>query len=346
MAFVEFRNIKKIYGERAVCQNINLQINKGEFFTFLGPSGCGKTTLLRLLAGFIFPEEGKLFLNGQDITTLQPEKRNVGMVFQNYALFPYMTVYENIDFGLKINKIPKKEREKKIKEYLEIVNLEGYEKRSISELSGGEQQRVALARSLVVKPEVLLLDEPLSNLDARLRDKMRAELKDIQSKLGITTIFVTHDQTEALSMSDRIAVFNKGQLIQIGSPNEIYLEPVNSFVASFVGETNLFEVKIVGNKAYVTDEFILSLPKKLDGKFVSIRPQDVILSKSQPLDGGYKGIIEEIKYNGTLIEYTIKCNNIILKAVQINNYKKKSLISIADSVYINIDSQCIKVLKY
>lgn len=346
MTLVEFRDIGKIYDGKTVCQNINLEIHKGEFFTFLGPSGCGKTTLLRILAGFIRPEEGAVFLNGQDITTWPAEKRNVGMVFQNYALFPYMSVYENVDYGLKIKKVPKIEREKKVKKYLKLVNLEGYGNRNVSELSGGEQQRVALARSLVMEPEVLLLDEPLSNLDARLRDKMRTELKEIQSRLGITTIFVTHDQTEALTMSDRIAVFNQGQVIQVGTPNEIYLEPANAFVATFIGDTNLLTAEITNGKALITPHLVIPLSDNQTGRFLSIRPQDIQLSKGQSEQGdAYRGIVESIKINGPLIDYTIRVQDVILKAIRLNDFWDKSLFSVGETLYVTIDPSRIRIFE-
>jgi iron(III) transport system ATP-binding protein len=248
---VVLENVGKSYGEQPACTEINLDIQEGEFFTFLGPSGCGKTTILRLIAGFITPEKGSIFLGGKDITSLEPEKRDVGMVFQNYALFPFMTVRENIEYGLKIQKRPAGEIRKKTDHYLGMVGLEGYDHRQISELSGGEQQRVAFARSLAIEPQVLLLDEPLSNLDARLRDSMRAELSGLQKELGITTIFVTHDQTEALTMSDRLAVFSQGRCIQIGTPEQIYQQPANAFVAGFIGETNLFSLQPEGGQYFL-----------------------------------------------------------------------------------------------
>jgi iron(III) transport system ATP-binding protein len=249
MELLALENIKKSYEQKCVLNKVNLSINEGEFFTFLGPSGCGKTTLLRIIAGFVRPENGSVYFESNNITLLPAEKRNVGMVFQNYALFPFMNVYDNVAYGLKNKKEKKKTIEQQVRKYLNLVRLEGYDKRNVSELSGGEQQRVALARSLVMQPKLLLLDEPLSNLDARLRDQMRMELKELQRKLGITTIFVTHDQTEALTLSDRIAVFNQGVCVQVGTPHEIYTKPVNAFVANFIGDTNLYKAKIENNKA-------------------------------------------------------------------------------------------------
>lgn len=218
MGTVTLTNIEKNYGQTRACADISLDIRQGEFFTLLGPSGCGKTTLLRIVAGLIAPDGGSILIGKQDVTDTPTEKRAVGMVFQNYALFPFMTVYENVEYSLKISRLSKAACRERVEKYLEMVQLSGYEKRQISELSGGEQQRVALARSLAMEPKVLLLDEPLSNLDARLRASMRIEIAKIIRNLGITTLFVTHDQTEALSMSDRIAVFNKGKCLQVGTP--------------------------------------------------------------------------------------------------------------------------------
>ncbi|PTX64620.1 iron(III) transport system ATP-binding protein [Melghirimyces profundicolus] len=244
MSRVRLQNVSKTFGTTTAVKELNLTIREGEFFTFLGPSGCGKTTTLRMIAGFYYPAEGRIWFDNRDVTEVPPQKRNTGMVFQNYALFPHMTVHENVAFGLEVRKISKKEIRERVKKALEQVRLAGYSDRRIAQLSGGQQQRVALARSLVIRPGILLLDEPLSNLDARLRDEMRSEILSLQRSLGITTIYVTHDQTEALSMSDRIAVFNQGVCQQVGTPEEVYNAPRNAFVASFVGETNLFPATV------------------------------------------------------------------------------------------------------
>lgn len=262
MKNVIIKNITKKFDGDIVVENVSLNIEKGSLFTFLGPSGCGKTTILRAIAGFLKVDEGQIYLGEKDITNIPPEKRGVGMVFQNYALFPHMTVYENIAYGLEIQKIAKKEIQKKVEKYLDLVKLNNYGNRKISQLSGGEQQRVALARSLVTEPKILLLDEPLCNLDAKLRIKMRHDIKSLQQKLGITTIFVTHDQEEALTISHRIAVFNSGKCIQVGTPNEIYSSPVNSFVANFIGDTNLFKIDNFHSNLkniYLNSEFNLEI---------------------------------------------------------------------------------------
>lgn len=241
-SFLELRNLKKSFtSEEYVLQGINLQIDQGEFVTLLGASGCGKTTTLRIIAGLEQPDSGSVWLEGKDVTNLEPNQRNVNTVFQNYALFPHMNVADNIGYGLKIRKAPKAEIKKKVKEMLELVQLEGYEKRKPSELSGGQKQRVAIARALANNPRVLLLDEPLGALDLQLRRTMQLELKRLQKKLGITFIYITHDQEEAINMSDRIVVMNQGQFEQIGTPDEIYNHPKTSYVAAFVGNANILK---------------------------------------------------------------------------------------------------------
>ena len=245
-SFLELRNLKKSFtSDEYVLQGISLTIGKGEFITLLGASGCGKTTTLRIIAGLEQPDSGSVWLEGQDVTALEPNRRDVNTVFQNYALFPHMNVAENIGYGLKIRKVPKEEIKKKVKEMLGLVQLEGYEKRKPSELSGGQRQRVAIARALANNPRVLLLDEPLGALDLQLRRAMQLELKRLQKKLGITFIYITHDQEEAINMSDRIVVMNKGRFEQIGTPDEIYDHPRTSYVATFVGNANILKGTVV-----------------------------------------------------------------------------------------------------
>ncbi|MEM0066581.1 MAG: ABC transporter ATP-binding protein, partial [Sulfolobales archaeon] len=226
---IELVQVSKRFGKVLAVDKVSVEIEKGEFFTFLGPSGCGKTTTLRIIAGLEIPDEGRVIMDGADITYLPPHKRDTAMVFQNYALWPHMTVFENVAYGLKVRKYPKEEIRRKVKEVLELVRLEGLEDRYPTQLSGGQQQRVALARALVVEPKALLLDEPLSNLDAKLRIEMREELKRIQKSLNITAVYVTHDQEEAMVLSDRIAVMNRGRVVQIGSPEELYGRPKTLF---------------------------------------------------------------------------------------------------------------------
>ncbi|MBX6394725.1 MAG: ABC transporter ATP-binding protein [Alicyclobacillaceae bacterium] len=241
MVSVTLQDVTKKFDEGVGVEHINIHIRPGEFFTFLGPSGCGKTTTLRMIAGFYYPNSGRILFGDRDVTFVPPNRRNTGMVFQNYALFPHMTVFENVAFGLKVRKRPKEEIQQRVERALQQVRLPGMGQRRIDQLSGGQQQRVALARALVIEPDILLLDEPLSNLDAKLREETRAEIKRLQVELGITTIYVTHDQAEAMAMSDRIMVMERGRVQQVGTPMEIYHRPANRFVASFIGETNLLE---------------------------------------------------------------------------------------------------------
>src|SRR5699024_3510325 len=247
--------ITKQFGSVTAVRDLDLTIQEGEFFTFLGPSGCGKTTTLRMIAGFYYPTTGKVKFNDRDMTKVAPEKRNTGMVFQNYALFPHMTVFENVAFGLKVRKLKKPVIKEKVTEVLKKVRLDQFIDRQVSQLSGGQQQRVALARALVIEPDILLLDEPLSNLDAKLREETRVEIKRLQVELGITTIYVTHDQHEAMSISDRIMVLNQGEIQKIGTPQEIYNKHNNYFIASFIGESNIIKstIKEVKNNSVIVD---------------------------------------------------------------------------------------------
>lgn len=339
-------HVCKTYQGTSACTDICLEIEDGEFFTFLGPSGCGKTTILRLIAGFIQPDKGRILLKNKDITHIAPERRSIGMVFQNYALFPFMTVVENIEYGLKLQKKTADEICKKAKDYIGMVGLTGFETRKISELSGGEQQRVALARSLVVEPQVLLLDEPLSNLDARLRDRMREEIKTLQKELGITTIFVTHDQTEALTMSDRIAVFNNGVCIQTGTPEQIYMAPAESFVAGFVGEINLFEADLSHGKWRVTDTVSIPLPKFKDKQFICIRPHDILLSQSKPeyMDYLLQSKVIGCRFNGMNSEYSVMSGNTPFKVSFVNKIPVPEPALPGDLVWISFSRDSIRIL--
>ena len=311
MVTVRLENITKHFGKTIAVDHINLEVRDSEFFTLLGPSGCGKTTTLRIIAGLEKPDEGRIFFDDKDITDLPPYKRNTGMVFQNYALWPHMTVFDNIAYGLKIRKLPKNEIRKRVNEVLELVKLKGLENRYPNQLSGGQQQRVALARALVVQPEVLLLDEPLSNLDARLRIEMREELKRLQKRLGITTIYVTHDQEEAMVISDRVAVMKEGKIMQVGAPQEVYRKPKNLFVATFLGRCSLIEGIVHDIKKnmvfvrYGKDKLIKGiLPstdikiKKGDRVYVILRPEDFTL-EGKGEDNVFEGIVEWKSFVGS-----------------------------------------------
>jgi ABC-type Fe3+/spermidine/putrescine transport system ATPase subunit len=244
MSFVEFQRVTKKFGSTVAVDDLDIAIKQGEFFSLLGPSGCGKSTTLRMLAGFLTPSSGRIKVNGRDITDLPPEARGIGIVFQNYAIFPHMNVFDNIAFGLVERGESKSEIKRKVEAALEQVGLSGFGERYERELSGGQKQRVALARVLVIEPEILLLDEPLSALDKKMREEMKFWIKDIQKSIGITTIYVTHDQSEALTMSDRIAVMNDGKMLQVGTPVEIYEEPASRFIAEFIGDSNLLGVTV------------------------------------------------------------------------------------------------------
>lgn len=296
MSDVILKNISHSYGTTKVLETVDLTIKKGEFFTLLGPSGCGKTTLLRILAGFIEPTEGQVFIGDTDITNWRPEKRNMGIVFQNYALFPNMTVRDNIAYGLKIRKKSKQYIKEKCDYYMELAGLQELADRKIQELSGGQQQRVAIARALVIEPQMLLLDEPMSNLDVALRVKMREEIRAIQRKIGITTLFITHDQQEALAISDKIAVIKDGKTLQVGTPKEIYNHPNGEFVANFVGTSNCFARK--------------------DGTNIFVRPEQMRLSHSA--GAGLEVRITDVKFAGMYYEYVVEADGKEYRIIESN----------------------------
>ncbi len=300
-------NITKEFGGVPVVKNIDFWVKKNQFLTILGPSGCGKTTTLRMIAGFETPTSGQLYFEGNEITNTPPYMRQINTVFQKYALFPHMNIYENIAFGLKIKKASDKEIALKVAKMLELVNLKGFEKRSVNSLSGGQQQRIAIARALVNEPKVLLLDEPLGALDLKLRKEMQIELKNMQKELGITFVYVTHDQEEALTMSDKIIIMNQGEIQQIGSPIDIYNEPENSFVADFIGESNIFqgtmikdfEVEFCDKKFVCVDKgFGTNTPIE-----VVVRPEDVRLVPVS--EGLLTGIVKSVVFKGVHYEMLI-----------------------------------------
>ena len=326
MSYVEIKSIQKSFNNIKVLKDIDFSIEKGEFLTLLGPSGCGKSTLLRCIAGLNNFENGSIIIDNKDIGNVKPKDRQVGMVFQSYALFPNMTVYENIAFGLKIKKLPKKEIDKKVKEMIEIVELNGKEDNYITELSGGQQQRVALARSIVTEPKVLLLDEPLSALDAKIRKNLQVQIRKIQKKLNMTTIFVTHDQEEAMTMSDKIIVMNKGYIAQIGGPEEIYKHPANEFVARFIGNYNVYN-KIEGKK-------LLNI--KLENS-IAIRPEVISISKENDkdkLENYYiKAKVNQKYMVGSIVRYELYKDDIKILVDMLN---QDSLISEGSEVYVKI----------
>ncbi len=313
-AYLELNNVQKHFIQFIAVENFNLHVKKGEFVSFLGPSGCGKTTTLRMIAGFEKPTSGEILLDGKDITPVPANRRNIGMVFQSYALFPNMTVAANIGFGLKIAKAKDSVIKQRINDMLEIIHMEEFSKRYPHQLSGGQQQRVALARALAIQPQVLLLDEPLSALDAKIRLSLRQEIRAIQRQLGITTIYVTHDQEEALSISDRIVVMNRGKMEQVGAPPEIYNAPQTRFVASFVGTLNLLSAQVVdGGKAQVKlDGQEITLPQKLDapaGQAISlaIRPEAITLDGHDDSTlNRLRGEVQDVAFLGSVVRVRVQ----------------------------------------
>ncbi|MCI6693818.1 MULTISPECIES: ABC transporter ATP-binding protein [unclassified Clostridium] len=284
MSYITLKNIEKYFGKSKVLDNINIDIEKGEFVSLLGPSGCGKTTLLRIISGLESKNSGEIYVDGKEISKVSPAKRNIGIVFQNYVLFPNLTVYENIAYGLVNKKVKKEEIEKKVNNILDKIDLKHIKHKYPKQLSGGQQQRVALARAVVLSPKILLLDEPLSALDAKVRETLRKEIKALQKDLGITTIMVTHDQEEALTMSDKIVVINEGEIMQIGAPEEVYKNPANNFTADFIGAINIVEV---------------------NNKIKIVRPEDILISDKK-LEDYKKCVVKDLEFRGAFYRLTIK----------------------------------------
>lgn len=348
---VKLENVNKRFGDTVVINNVSLDIYEGEFITLLGPSGCGKTTILRIISGLEIVSSGKVFIDDKDVTYTDPMNREVNTIFQNFALFPKMTVYENVAFGLRMKKVPKDEIDKRVKRVIKLVKLEGFENRYPLELSGGQQQRVAIARGVIMNPKVLLLDESLCSLDLKLKKNMQVELMRIQKKLGITFIYVTHAQDEALSMSDRIAIINKGVIEQLGTPSDIYINPSTVFVADFIGEANIYDGTIIRQK---DDDLVVSIWngvylniktndefKKGDKVKVIIRPEDVKLSTKKFKDC-ISGVITDYIYGGENTKLIIKINeDISIKSSVIDeeNYHY------GDEVYIKFEEKYIVALR-
>ena len=326
---VKFENIEIKYGDFVAIENLNLDIKEGEFFTFLGPSGCGKTTSLRALVGFLSPSKGKVYVGDKDVTNLPVEKRNIGMVFQSYALLPTMSVYDNIAFGMKVKKASKTEIDQKVHEVAAKIKItESQLKKNVSDLSGGQQQRVALARAIVLEPKILCLDEPLSNLDAKLRIDMRMELKRLQKELGITTLYVTHDQEEALTLSDRIAVFNNGYVEQVGTPYEIYNESKSEFVCDFIGDINRLKGELLSE---VNTQSGANLDTNKTG-FVRI---ERCISEEKAGYVKLTGKVEEAEFSGVLTKYVLECHGQELKYLEKNDGRRLYQENEQIDLYIN-----------
>ena len=349
-AEVRLEKVGKRYGDQWVVRNIDLHIRRGEFFTFLGPSGCGKTTLLRMIAGFAQLDEGVVYFDGQAVNQVPPWRRDVGLVFQSYALWPHLTVFDNVAFGLRERKVPRDEIGRRVRAALDQVELKGTEARRPSQLSGGQQQRVALARTLVIQPRVLLLDEPLSNLDAKLRVEMRLELQKLQRDLGLTTIYVTHDQEEALALSTQIAVINHGEVVQQGEPRAIYEQPSNDFVAGFIGQANLLPAtidRVLNHRLWVTVENGTTIEIPMPSSFaplrageavrLSVRPEAIeIRDANDQASGGnwVAGKIAASAYQGAFVEYEITVAGKAFKA-RVANPKGKTLYQRGDEVRLS-----------
>ncbi|MGD1823201.1 MAG: ABC transporter ATP-binding protein [Pleomorphochaeta sp.] len=326
---IDFNNVEISYGKFKAIQNLNLTINEGEFFTFLGPSGCGKTTTLRSLVGFLNPSAGTIYVQGENVTQMPVEKRGIGMVFQSYALFPTMTVYENLAFGLKVKKLSKEQIAVKIKNIAKTISIsEAQLNRNVSELSGGQQQRIALARAIILEPKILCLDEPLSNLDAKLRVEMRAELKRLQKTLGITTLYVTHDQEEALTLSDRIAVFNNGFIEQVGTPSEIYNKSASKFVCDFIGDINKIELELI---KYINEKSLYKLDENNVGY---IRIERLNINQKENYIS-LPCIVNDYEFNGVMTKYNLSCFNQKIKFIEVNDGYKQLEEGQKLNIYIN-----------
>lgn len=343
-SIIEIKNINVSYGSNHVLKDVNLNIENKDFYTFLGPSGCGKTTLLRLVAGFEKSSSGELFIDGKEVSNLNPWERDVGMVFQNYALWPHMTVYKNISFGLEEKKLDKKEIKSRVDEILELVDLKDLSGRYPFQLSGGQQQRVALARTLVVKPKVLLLDEPLSNLDAKLRVQMRKELQDLHKKIGITSIFVTHDQEEANSMSTNLAILNEGVVQQVGKPVDLYNNPENIFVANFLGTTNVINGTIKDNNFKSSEGLVIKdIIDDKKGTNILLRPQNLYLDSNNNDFQNFEATVINQEFLGNIVRYTVNLKNHLLTVDSLHEVNKK-IYSPNEKIKIYLDPSKIKIL--
>lgn len=348
---VEFQQLTKVFpgphGEQVVAvDNINLVIEAGQMVTLLGPSGCGKTTTLRMLAGFELPTSGRILIGGQDVSRVAPNARNTAMVFQSYALFPHMTVEENIAYGLRFRKVPKAEMARKVESIMKLVGLEGFGKRQPSQLSGGQQQRVALARALVVEPEVLLFDEPLSNLDAKLREQMREEIRKVQQGLGITALYVTHDQSEAMALSDKIVVMNKGRIEQYGDPFEIYSRPANRFVADFIGKVNFLPAAVKGAEGEDTVVEVYGKRFTIPNYRTSITGAATLVCRPEAMylgDAGLPGRVVRATYLGSLVEYVVALGDNSVTITEANP-KPNELKNEGDEVFVRFSEDNLHLL--
>ncbi|MCE4625193.1 MAG: ABC transporter ATP-binding protein [Desulfurococcales archaeon] len=351
MTRIRLENVTKVFGPVVAVDHVSLDIESGEFFTIIGPSGCGKSTTLRVIAGFEVPEEGHVYFDDVDVTFKKPYERNTAMVFQNYALWPHMTVFENVAYGLRLRKFSEDEIRRRVKEVLEMVGLEGLENRYPLQLSGGQQQRVALARALVVEPQVLLLDEPLSNLDAKMRVEMREELKNLQRRLNITTVYVTHDQIEALSLSDRIAVMNKGKILQVGKPDELYFRPATLFVADFLGRSNILDGEVIEvlepHKVLVRvpdlgADIVASTYNMIRGRVkIVVRPEGIQTAGFDVIENVFDAEVENVMFLGDKLEVRLRVGGASMIAYMPNTMR----LAKGDKVKIHIPPDRIVALQ-
>ncbi len=353
--YLTLDKITKIFPPRGGATEVNavkevsIEIKRGELVTLLGPSGCGKTTTLRMIAGFDFPTSGQIILDGKEINMLPPNKRDMSMVFQSYAIFPHLNIFENVAYGLNVQRVAKSEVERRVSAVLRLVELSGYEKRAPNQLSGGQQQRVALARALVMEPKVLLMDEPLSNLDAKLRESMRTEIRRIQRGLGITSVYVTHDQIEAMTLSDRVVVMNKGLIEQIGSPMEVYRLPRTRFVADFIGRANFIEAVVISGKpgdllVRVYGQIVhLSKVKEsyAEGARLTLIARPEMLRVAAK--GDLPGVVRRASYLGNLVDYDVEVGGQLLTAVD-TDPRHTAIYAEGETVYISLLADCIHVL--
>lgn len=353
MSTVELKKVEKRYGSVTAVHSLDLSIEPGEFVTLLGPSGCGKSTTLRMVAGFVQPNAGTIMIGGKNVTGIPPHRREVGLVFQNYALFPHMSVQKNVEFGLKMRGVEAAERLRRVDEALGLVKLGDYSERMPAQLSGGQQQRVALARALVIRPNVLLLDEPFGALDKQLRDHMRLELRDLQRELNISTMFVTHDQDEALSMSDRIVVMSEGTVCQVGGPNAIYEKPNSRFVADFMGRSNLFDARVVdGSTKLDAEGLVLDVGQKQDlngsSAMVMVRPEKIeLLESAEDREGAttVRGKIMSSVYLGSTVQYEVKVDEGPTVLVVRQNFEDGSIGAQAGApVYLRIPENAVYLI--
>jgi iron(III) transport system ATP-binding protein len=355
MSLLELQNLTQRFGDLTAVDDLNLSVDAGEFVSLLGPSGCGKTTTIRLIAGFLIPTAGRVLVSSREITNLPPERRNIGMVFQSYALFPHLNVLENVAFGLRAKKIQKNQIADKVKQCLALVNLSGYESRTMTQLSGGEQQRVAIARTLVTQPQILLLDEPLSNLDASLREQTRKQLKQLTRALGITAVFVTHDQEEAFALSDRIVLLSRGACQQIGTPRELYHSPANEFVAQFIGKSNLLPLRFEG---YGQDCLIFSFGSGVELRLRKagmlhlrrgdvyrwlLRPEAIQFEKMPDNVRLFEARVLAQQFTGAFSEYELEGEGLRLLALQMNLSSSRAL-QVGETVSIHASPDAIHLL--